>query len=147
MDRYKTPDFQTLVIYTDGGARGNPGPAAAGVYIVDEMSKPIHAIGRFLGFATNNEAEYRALLLAYEWLFEHKHELDDTLQIEFRMDSELVHRQLTGQYAVRHPAMKQLWRQVKRNEEALGLPVAYKHIPRIQNKQADRLVNQALDEE
>ena len=74
-------------------------------------------------------------------------DIDGIEQIEFRMDSELVHRQLTGQYAVRHPAMKQLWRQVKQNEEALGLPVAYTHIPRIQNKQADRLVNQALDEE
>ena len=68
--------MKILRIYIDGGARGNPGPAAAGVYIVDEMSKPVHAIRRFLGFATNNEAEYRALLLAYGWLFEYKHELD-----------------------------------------------------------------------
>ena len=136
-----------LTIYTDGGARGNPGPAAAGVYIVDEMSQPVYAIGRFLGLATNNEAEYQALLVAYGWLLAHKHELDDTLQIEFRMDSELVYRQLTGRYAVRHPALKQLWGQVKQHEEALGLPVVYTHIPRTQNKQADRLVNQALDRE
>lgn len=133
--------YTRLTIYTDGGARRNPGPAAAGVYIVDEMTKPVYATGRFLGFATNNEAEYQALLLAYGWLLAQKHELDETLQIEFRMDSELVYRQLTGQYAVRHPAIKQLWGQVKQNEDALGLPVAYTHIPRTQNKQADRLLN------
>jgi ribonuclease HI len=137
--------MKILHVYTDGGARGNPGPAAAGVYIVDEMSNPVHATGRFLGVATNNEAEYQALLLAYGWLLAHKHELDNTQQIEFRMDSELVQRQLTGHYAVRHPAMKHLMQQVKQNEKALGLPVAYKHIPRTQNKQADRLVNQVLD--
>lgn len=139
--------MKILRIFTDGGARGNPGPAATGVYIVDEMSKPVHATGRFLGVTTNNEAEYQALLLAYRWLFAHKHELDGVEQIEFRMDSELVHRQLTGHYAVRHPAIKQLWRQVKQDEEALGLPVVYTHIPRTQNKQADRLVNEALDRE
>ncbi|HKV59133.1 MAG TPA: ribonuclease HI family protein [Ktedonobacteraceae bacterium] len=136
-----------LTIDTDGGARGNPGPAAAGVYIVDEMNKPVYEIGHFLGFATNNEAEYQALLLAYEWLLAQKHELDGVKQIEFRMDSEVIHRQLTGRYAVRHPVLKQLWRQVKQHEEALGRPVAYTRIPRAQNKQADRLVNQALDRE
>ena len=94
-----------LTIYTDGGARGNPGPAAAGVYIVDEMSRLVHATERFLGVATNNEAEYQALLLAYEWLLAQKHALDETLQIEFRMDSELVYRQLTGLYAVHHPPL------------------------------------------
>lgn len=139
--------YTRLTVYTDGGARGNPGPAAAGVYIVNEMSQSVSATGHFLGFATNNEAEYQALLLAYEWLLAHKHELGGVEQIEFRMDSELVYRQLTGYYAVRHPALKQLWGQVKQHEEALGLPIAYVQIPRAQNKQADRLVNQALDRE
>jgi ribonuclease HI len=128
-----------LILHVDGGARGNPGPAAIGVVvsspggeIVDELAEPI-------GVATNNVAEYRALLRGLECA----RALGAT-EIEIVNDSQLVARQLTGDYKVKHPAMKPLY------DEAISALRGFdrwqvRSVPRAENARADALVNAALD--
>jgi len=128
-----------LKIYTDGGSRGNPGPAAAGVVIRDDQGRSILEAGYFLGEATNNVAEYTALILALEAAS--KFGAD---QVSLFADSELVVKQLTGEYRVRDPHLVPLFEQVQR------LLIKFdswqiQHIGRAQNRRADALVNKALD--
>jgi len=130
---------ESLVAYVDGGARGNPGPAACGLVLADGSGKQLLAAGRCIGRATNNEAEYRALLWALE-----EAEARGARALEVRSDSELVVKQVSGQYAVRHPKMRPL------AAEARGLASGFerftiKHVPREENAEADGLVNDALD--
>ncbi len=90
-------NYTRLTIYTDGASRGNPGLAASGIHIVDETtSETVVDLGFALGIATNNVAEYQAVLHAVEWLFAHKELLADDIHISFRMDSSLVVSQLSG---------------------------------------------------
>src|SRR5258706_3897650 len=90
--------YTRLTVYTDGASRGNPGPASAGVHIVDDTTKEtVVDLGFALGIATNNVAEYQAVLHALEWLLAHKELLADDIHINFRMDSKLVASQLSGQ--------------------------------------------------
>lgn len=129
-----------ITINTDGGARGNPGPAAAGVVIARD-GETLATISQYLGELTNNSAEYRALILGLEKAKELG--LGEE-QIEVRMDSELIVKQMNGQYKVKHPDMKPLHAAV--NELALELGgVDFVHVRREQNKEADKLVNEALD--
>ncbi len=87
--------YTFLTIYTDGASRGNPGPAALGVHIVDDMTKEtVVGLGFALGIATNNVAEYQLVLHAVEWLLAHKELLADDIHLNFRMDSQLVASQL-----------------------------------------------------
>ncbi len=128
-----------LEIYTDGGARGNPGPAAAGVVIRDDQGRSILEAGYFLGKATNNVAEYTALLLSLEAA--HRFGAD---QICVHSDSELMVKQLTGEYKVRDARLAELFEQAQR------LLIKFeswqvKHIRREQNRRADALVNKAID--
>ncbi|MBI5731959.1 MAG: ribonuclease HI family protein [Candidatus Magasanikbacteria bacterium] len=129
-----------LTIFTDGGARGNPGPAAAGVVIKNEKSKILAAFGRYLGETTNNQAEYHALILALE----HAWELGGT-EITCFADSELMVKQLNREYRVRDkdlaPLFLKIWNLSTRFKK-----ISYGHIPREKNKEADELVNQALDD-
>lgn len=129
-----------LIIYTDGGARGNPGPAGAGVVIFDENNKVISRHKKYLGTQTNNYAEYQALILA---LTEAVKLGADTLRIN--MDSELIVRQMQGKYKIKEPTLKIL------AGEALKLigkfkNVEFHHVLREKNKEADKLVNEVLDE-
>ncbi|SRR6266446_1675548 len=135
----------TLKIFTDGGARGNPGPAASGVFIVSEDTQFTHGFGKTLGTTTNNVAEYTAVILAYDWLIENKTQFKDLSKIKFFMDSNLIYSQLTGKFKVLNPGMKRLYSLVKEREKVLNLPVSYSYIPRIMNKEADGYVNLALD--
>lgn len=128
-----------LILYTDGAARGNPGPAAIGVVIADSRGRIVRELGEAIGVTTNNEAEYRALLRGLELA----RELSEKL-IEIRSDSELLTQQLRGIYRVRAANLKPLHDEARRALARLG-PVAIKHIPRRQNARADRLANQALD--
>jgi ribonuclease HI len=127
-------------IYCDGASRGNPGPAAAGALLTELGSKKVLAeVSQRLGIATNNEAEYAALILA---LKEARRLGAETVSI--KADSQLVIRQLTGQYKVKHPGMKQ------RHAEAMGLLSGFpgwqaSHVPREENSHADALANAALD--
>ncbi len=128
-----------FVLYTDGAARGNPGPAAIAVVLLDSQGRQIEAFGTAIGQATNNEAEYRALLRGLDVAISHQAET-----LEILTDSELLALQLNGRYRVRAQNLKSLHAQAQR--ELARLPrVSIRHIPRAQNRVADRLANQALD--
>jgi ribonuclease HI len=123
----------------DGGARGNPGPAAIGVVLSTPEGDVLEEAAERIGQATNNVAEYRAVLHGLE-----RARRLGASEVEIVGDSELVARQLTGAYRVKHPAMKPL------HQEALGLLRGFdrwsiRTVPRAQNARADQLVNQALD--
>lgn len=133
-----------IIINTDGGSRGNPGPAAYGVSIAKE-GKEIEGFGKTLGVTTNNVAEYTAVIEALNWLISHRELIGDNSGIKFQMDSQLVCRQLNGQYKVKNAGMQSLFFTVKKKEQELGLPISYYHVPREQNKRADYFVNKALD--
>lgn len=132
-----------LILYTDGGARGNPGPAAVGVAIYDSANPhdPIKTYGKYLGETTNNQAEYRALIVALEFA----KELGAKNLVCF-LDSELVVKQLTGLYKIKEAGLKELAMDALRLKNSFDI-VEFKHIPREKNKLADRLVNEALDKE
>ena len=128
-----------LVIYTDGGARGNPGPAALGVVVGSKE------YSEYLGVMTNNQAEYRALLFALKKakaLLGGKKAAE--AEIEVRMDSELIVRQLNGEYKIKEPDLQPLFIEVW-NLRLDFKKVEFVHVPLEQNKRADRLVNEALD--
>ena len=135
--------MKTLVINTDGGSRGNPGPAAAGVALVMGECSLYH--NRYLGETTNNVAEYSAVLDATGLIasFIEKHGKPD--RIEFRLDSQLVERQLMGIYKIKEPALQVLAASVRQGLQSLASPYTFIYVPRAQNKVADRLVNEALD--
>ena len=130
-----------VTVYSDGAARGNPGPAGAGVRIEDARGRRVSEAARYLGEATNNVAEYRALILGLELA----RELGAS-EVELRADSELVIRQMTGEYRVRNVRLQELHRQAQALEQAFR-SVGYVHIRREQNRAADRLANLAIDQE
>jgi len=128
-----------LTIFTDGGARGNPGPAAIGVVIKNEEGRTVEAFGRYVGETTNNQAEYRALLAALE----KAQEMGGT-EIYCFADSELMVKQLNREYKVRDvdiaPLFLKIW-----NLSTQFKKISFRHVRREQNKEADALVNEALD--
>jgi ribonuclease HI len=130
-----------FIIYSDGGARGNPGPAAIGFVIYDMSGKAVKQFHHYLGITTNNQAEYKALIAALEEALKLGAE-----QIVCHMDSELVVRQLQGTYKIREPGLKPLASEVLRLTRNF-MQVEFVHIPREKNKLADQLVNEALDKE
>jgi len=139
-------NYTRLTIYTDGASRGNPGLAASGIHIVDDTtSETVADLGFALGIATNNVAEYQAVLHAVEWLFAHKELLADDIQISFRMDSSLVVSQLSGSWKIKDPNLQQLAGKVKAHLRQLPGTHTFDHIPREENKYADRLANDTLD--
>lgn len=128
-----------LIVYIDGGSRGNPGPAAAGVVIHDADGVPLLEAGYFLGRQTNNQAEYRALLRALDSL--EQLEVD---AVTIFSDSELMVRQITGVYRVKSADLKPLHAQAQRS--LLGLSSwQIRHVMREKNKRADQLANRAMD--
>lgn len=130
-------------IYTDGGSRGNPGQAAIGVVITDDTGTPLASFGKRLGIATNNVAEYTAVIEALDWVYNHLNNYPLTIRVF--VDSRLVCSQLDGSFKVKHPNMQRLVAMIREKEKQLNAKITYKHIPREQNKKADRLVNLALD--
>jgi ribonuclease HI len=129
-----------LILYADGGARGNPGPAGAGACLEDGEGRVVAKIHKYLGKTTNNVAEYSALLLGlHEALKHHPHSL------KIRLDSQLVVRQLEGSYQVKQPHLKELYQEVRTLLEKFP-HYEIEHIPREQNELADELANQAMDE-
>ena len=129
-----------LTIYSDGGARGNPGPAAAGVVVKNENGKIVAGFGKYLGEQTNNHAEYMALILGLK----KAQELGAT-EVDCIMDSELVTKQMKREYKVREPNLQKLFIEAY-NASANFKKVNYKHVLRENNKEADRFVNDTLDE-
>ena len=130
-----------LKLYTDGGARGNPGPSAAGVCLKDKADNEIHSTGKYLGVGTNNEAEYKALLLGLKVA---QNNSSGEVALECYLDSQLVVNQLTGVYKVKQEHLKRLVLKVKAMEVNF-LSVSYFYVPREKNKEADLLVNRVLD--
>ncbi|HSI20545.1 MAG TPA: ribonuclease HI family protein [Verrucomicrobiae bacterium] len=129
-----------LTIHTDGGARGNPGPAAVGVVLESGDFHLEH--GRHIGDATNNVAEYTGVIDALDRVAEL--EIPVT-ELHFFLDSELVVRQILGQYRVKEITLQALHAEVLKKLRATGLPYRFTHVRREQNKLADKLVNQTLD--
>jgi ribonuclease HI len=128
-----------VVVYVDGGSRGNPGPAGIGVVITDREGKELARANDYIGVATNNAAEYRALLLGLE-----RARSLGARDVEIVNDSQLVERQVRGEYRVKKPELRVL------HEQVLGLlgdfgSWSIRSVPREQNELADELVNEALD--
>jgi len=130
-----------VTIYTDGGARGNPGPAGAGVVILADGKR--HEVKQYLGDRqTNNWAEYEAVVIALGQLLEMG--LRDR-DLEFRLDSQLVVEQLEGNWKIKEPSLKEQAAKIHSLLNDFGT-ITFTYIPREENKDADRLVNEALDE-
>jgi len=127
------------IVHTDGAARGNPGPAAIGVVIEDAEGRTIYEASRALGIKTNNEAEYLALIVALEYLKEARAE-----EADFRLDSELVVKQLKGEYRVKEPRLKLLHARATMLLNAVR-KYSFRHVRREKNARADELANEALD--
>ncbi|AKM84880.1 TPA: ribonuclease H [Patescibacteria group bacterium] len=128
-----------LYLNTDGGARGNPGPAATGIVVTDASGKPIKTASRYLGTATNNQAEYLALVDGLKIAVKLK-----PTELVVRMDSELIVKQLKGEYRVKDAGLKPLFAQAQQLITQLSR-VNFHHIRRELNKSADQLVNRTLD--
>ena len=129
-----------LIIHTDGGARGNPGPAAIGVVIEQESGKKVEEFGKQIGEATNNVAEYFAVLEALRNI-----KGIEATEIDFFLDSVLVVNQLNGKFKVKDSKLRDLLMRVRTLEQEVGGKVQYYVVPRERNRRADFLVNRALD--
>ena len=128
-----------LIVRTDGGARGNPGPAGFGVVIEKTDGEILERHAEFIGRATNNQAEYQALLWGLRRCL-----VLGAKQVDVLSDSELLVKQMNGQYRVKNPELGQLFLKAKNTEIAIGR-VHYRHVRREQNKLADALANEAMD--
>jgi ribonuclease HI len=135
-----------FTLYADGGARGNPGPAGAGAVVFDALGKRVVEVSDYLGVATNNIAEYEAILRGLNKLvaeFPPDHMKGAKLTI--RMDSKLVIEQLKGNYKVKHPNLVPRYLEVKNVLARSFSNVSFEHVYREKNKDADELANRAMD--
>jgi ribonuclease HI len=137
--------MEKIIVYTDGGSRGNPGLAGAGVVITDGKNI-LKKASKSLGETTNNQAEYEAVILGFAELKKLFGKKINDIEFEFRMDSELVQRQLTGRYQIKektlYPVFMKIW-----NLRVKDFPdVKFTHIPREENSLADGLANEAMDQ-
>ncbi len=138
--------MKKFILYTDGGARGNPGPAATGIVVYDSDNQKLLEFSSYLGRATNNQAEYQALILGLgqiQKLVSDKDLLKETNVIAY-LDSELVVKQLKGEYRVKNKDLQPLVEKALKLALEFG-QVTFLHISRDNNKEADRLVNQELN--
>lgn len=128
-----------VVAYIDGGARGNPGPAGYGVRIESDDGTVLDELHGGLGIATNNVAEYNGLLAALQWAVDH-----DRRRVHIRADSELLVKQMRGEYRVKHPGLQPLYVRARLLVAQLDA-VVFEHVRRELNKEADRLSNLGMD--
>ncbi|HET9952605.1 MAG TPA: ribonuclease HI family protein [Candidatus Eisenbacteria bacterium] len=128
-------------VNTDGAARGNPGPAAIGIVIQDDQGRVVYEASRSLGTKTNNEAEYLALIAALEYLKESR-----ITEADFLLDSELIVKQLKGEYRVKEPRLQALFGRTTMLLNAVPNH-SFRHVRRAENARADALANEALDAE
>ena len=130
-----------LRMFTDGGARGNPGPAGCGAVIKDaDTGETLKELYLYLGETTNNQAEYQGVILGLKEAL-----TMDAETIMVVADSELLVKQLTGVYRVKNEGLAQRFLEVKNLEVRFGKQIRYRHVPRAQNKEADALANKAMD--
>jgi ribonuclease HI len=135
----RVPIFDGIVAYCDGGSRGNPGPAGFGVYIQDSAGRVLAELSEYLGARTNNFAEYSALLAALEFAISNGHR-----SLRVVSDSELMVKQMKGQYRVNSPELRPLYEEAKRRVPKLE-HFQIQHVLREKNRHADRLANLAMD--
>ncbi len=128
-------------LFADGGSRGNPGPAAGAAVLIDPSGELLEEIGAYLGIATNNVAEWTALVLGLEAASKR-----GIQRLAVRLDSELVVKQLRGEYRVKHAGLQPFYRRAQQLLRGFA-EVEIRHVPRKQNAVADRLVNRLLDRE
>ena len=144
-----------ISVYCDGGARGNPGPAAIG-FVVWQKGKIVHKFSKRIGVATNNVAEYRAVVAALEWLINQStinyrsvakamERRRQPSTINFFLDSQLIVNQLRGRFKIKNSNLQKLIIKVKNLDNELGVKIDYHYVSRRQNRIADALVNQALN--
>ena len=133
----------TLNIFTDGGSRGNPGPAAIGIVIKDAANQTLHNFGQTIGIATNNIAEYQAVIIALQWLL---HQPARPRKANFFLDSTLVVNQLNGLWKLKDAHLRQKVILIRQLEASLNADITYTAISRSQNSAADLQVNLALDQ-
>ncbi len=139
-------DMSKMIIYTDGGARGNPGPAGIGVVILNDSNDIVREYCEYIGQATNNQAEYLAVVKAFDLIRACEIENNVSVEsLEFFLDSELVVKQLNGEYRVKNKDLGALFVKIH-NARAGYENVTFEHIPREKNKEADLLVNKAIDD-
>lgn len=137
-----------LKIFTDGGSRGNPGDAGIGGVVYNEANEVIFEFSKYIGTATNNEAEYEAVKSALEWVKQFSTTQNDQIQItkiDFFLDSKLVVEQMNKKWKIKEPRMQVLAQSCWDTIVQLQLTVTFTHVLREKNKRADLLVNQALD--
>ena len=132
-----------ITIHCDGGARGNPGPAGIG-FIAKKNNEVLKKYSLFIGKATNNVAEYTAVLKAMEWLSSNP-PIGEAGEINFYLDSLLVVKQLGGYYKIKNLALKNFAIKIKNIQNKITAKIKYIHIPREKNLQADQLANLAMD--
>ncbi|MBU6415170.1 ribonuclease HI family protein [Patescibacteria group bacterium] len=138
---------EKIIINTDGGSRGNPGLAALGVVFFDERGKMLKSYGKTLGTRTNNEAEYEAVIFALQKAKSlYGGAKIKKMEFEIRMDSELIVSQLNGKYKIEEEKLEPLFLKIWNLKIGFG-PMKIIHIPREKNREADRMVNEALDKE
>ncbi|MBL7155610.1 MAG: ribonuclease HI family protein [Candidatus Omnitrophica bacterium] len=128
-----------LLLYVDGGARGNPGPAGIGVVISNEKGKKLKEFNKFIGVTTNNIAEYNAVIYGLQEAL-----IEKADEVELNLDSELVAQQLKGEYRVKNPNIRPLFEQARHLISGFK-KIDIKHIDREKNKEADKLVNKAIN--
>jgi ribonuclease HI len=131
--------IKTLYVFTDGGAKGNPGPAAIGFLIKDNFGKTLFKDGKSIGCATNNVAEYQAVAEALQWIITNFKQ--QPLIINFYLDSLLVVNQLNGRFKVKNKNLKNLVIEIKNLEKKINGKIFYHYIPREKNKQVHFLVH------
>lgn len=133
-------------LYADGGARGNPGPSGAGAVAFDSMGKRVVEVSDYLGVATNNIAEYEAVIRGLKALVKEFPEGHFTThEVVVRMDSKLVIEQMKGAYKVKHPNLIPRYLEVKNLIARYFAHISFEHVPREKNKDADELANKAMD--
>jgi probable phosphoglycerate mutase len=136
---FGAPGDGAAIANIDGGARGNPGPAGYGVHIQRDDGTVVE-LKEALGVATNNVAEYRGLLAALDWATRHGIE-----KLHIKSDSDLLVKQMRGEYRVKHPGLQPLWKEARSLARQIR-HVQFEHVRREFNKEADRLANEAMDE-
>lgn len=134
-----------LYAFSDGGARGNPGPAGAGIVVLNDDRQPVATLSKPLGTMTNNQAEYWGVIFALEKLVELLQGGLAAERVEYSLDSQLIVEQIAGNYKVKNEGLRPLYERVKALLANMPVAVAFQHIPRRQNGHADQLANEAMD--
>lgn len=138
--------MKKVTLHTDGGARGNPGPAGAGAVLYDDTGRTLTEAAEYLGHRTNNFAEYRAVAMGLEMIAKHFGKAQcANLEVVVRMDSELIQKQLTGVYQIKEESLFPFFIQIHNLRVSTFPHVSFEHVPRAENKRADALANEAMD--